>query len=242
MNTLVIDAGNTRFKLAIFKKNEIVWQDAMTVLTITGLEKVIAEWNPEATLISSVIHMEAALVDFIRLLPNNIFLNEKTAVPITNKYETPQTLGRDRLANVVAASSIYPHADLLVIDAGTCLKFDIIDKDKNYYGGAISPGLKMRFESLHHFTEMLPLLTHVESAPLTGVSTETSIQSGVQNGMLAEINGICDEYRKHYANLELILTGGDWRYFLNHLKKPIFADPELTLKGLHLILLHNYRP
>lgn len=242
MNTFVIDAGNTRFKLAIFKDNNIVWQDAMSVLTVTTIEKVVADWNPAATLVSSVVHMEAALQDFIRLLPNCMFLNEKTAIPINNKYETPQTLGRDRLANVVAASAIYPNADLLVIDAGTCLKFDVIDKDRNYYGGAISPGLKMRFEALHHFTEMLPLITPVDAAPLTGVSTETSIQSGVQNGMLAEINGVCEEYRKYYANLELILTGGDWRYFLNHLKKPIFADPELTLKGLHLILLHNYRP
>ncbi|MEP7264609.1 MAG: type III pantothenate kinase, partial [Bacteroidota bacterium] len=121
----------------------------------------------------------------------------------------------------------------------TCLKFDFISSDGVYSGGAISPGLQMRYEALHSFTDQLPLLAPAEETPLIGNSTAQSIHSGIVNGMIAEIEGITASYQNQFANVRLILTGGDSRYFLNHLKKSIFADPELTLKGLQFILLHN---
>jgi type III pantothenate kinase len=240
MNTLVIDAGNTRFKIGVFAANNLVYEDTLAILEVTGLERIVSEWNPSATLLSAVIHVSAEILDWIRLLPGSIIFNADTRLPIENKYLTPQTLGRDRIANAVAASFEYKEQDVLIIDAGTCLKFDFIDRSGAYHGGSISPGLSMRYEALHHYTEMLPLLSPVEHTPLTGRNTHESIHSGVINGLIAEISGISEDYQQAYPDLQLILTGGDHRYFLNHLKKPIFADPKLTLKGLHYILLHNY--
>lgn len=240
MNHLVIDAGNTRFKIAVFSGEELIRKETLGILSITILEELIATYNPVSSIVSSVVHLDNEIVQFLKLLPNIILLNEYTAIPIKNQYKTPKTLGRDRLANGVAATNLFPGVPALIIDAGTCLKFDFIDQNAVYHGGAISPGLQMRYEALHHFTDMLPLLTPATNADLIGNSTASSIHSGVINGMLAEINGIAEEYGKEHAKLQLILTGGDFRYFLNHIKKPIFADPELTVKGLRFILLYNH--
>jgi type III pantothenate kinase len=239
MKQLVIDAGNTRIKLAIFMNNEIIWQDSLSVLSLLYLNEVVAEHNPEATIVSSVVGLDPELVKFIDLLPNAMILDDKTAIPLKNEYGTPASLGRDRLANAAGAVLLYKNHNVLVVDAGTCLKFDFIEKNGSYKGGSISPGLNMRYEALHRYTAQLPLLTPVENTPQIGTSTESSIHSGVLNGMIAEITGVIQVYRSQYDNITVIITGGDMRYFLNHLKKPIFAIPELTLKGLHFILLHN---
>jgi type III pantothenate kinase len=240
MNCLVIDAGNTRCKLAVFSGSELQWQESLAALSLLHLEKIIATYNPVSTILSSVVHLDTELVKFIGLLPNALILDENTPLPLVNGYATPKTLGRDRLANAVAAKSLFQNRNVLVMDAGTCLKFDFTDKAGTYQGGAISPGLHMRYESLQRFTDQLPLLAPVDEAKLTGNSTDSSIHSGILNGMRAEIEGVINRYESVYDNLQLILTGGDARYFLNHLKKSIFASPELTLKGLHFILLYNY--
>lgn len=239
MKYLVIDAGNTTIKLAVFEEETVIWKDTMSVFSLITLERIVAEHNPEASVLSSVIHLDPEVISFMGLLPNAIFLDASTPLPFKNNYATPETLGRDRLANVAGAVKLFPGSNVLVIDAGTCIKFDFITRDGVYSGGAISPGLQMRYEALHSFTDQLPLLAPTEETPLIGNSTAASIHSGIVNGMVAEIEGIAASYLKQFANLRLILTGGDSRYFLNHLKKPIFADPELTLKGLHFILLHN---
>jgi len=127
----------------------------------------------------------------------------------------------------------------LVIDAGTCITYDFVDANRNYQGGGISPGLNMRFRAVHTFTAKLPLVTPIKGARLIGDTTESSIQSGVVNGLLAEMEGIIRLYTEEFPGLRVILCGGDAGFFENQLKASIFASPELVLLGLNSILIHN---
>jgi type III pantothenate kinase len=165
-----------------------------------------------------------------------LFLDQYTPLPVFNAYSTPETLGKDRLANACGASALFPGEHVLVFDAGTCLKADLVTADRTYLGGSIAPGLTMRFKALHHYCPALPLISVSGESPLTGVSTETSIRSGVLNGMVAEITGLLNSYREAYPGVRAVLTGGDTPVLVNRLQKDIFAVPGLTLHGLHAIL------
>ncbi len=166
-------------------------------------------------------------------------LDASLSLPINNCYKTPQTLGVDRIAAVCGAFEIFPDRDCLVIDAGTAITYDFIDRKKNYMGGAISPGISMRFKALHTFTERLPLIAQTDNFDLIGDSTETCILSGVLNGVVQEMNGCIEQYRTAYPNLGVVLTGGHTLFFENKLKQPIFAARDLVLSGLNRILQHH---
>jgi type III pantothenate kinase len=148
------------------------------------------------------------------------------------KYSTPATLGIDRLCNIAALNLLKSTGNRLCVDIGTCIKFDFLDEHQNYLGGAISPGLRLRFKALNSFTAKLPFLEPTTAIDLIGDSTNSAIQSGVQNGMQAEINGIIDRYQKEYQDLTIFITGGDAHYFDFEQKSNIFADENLTLKGI----------
>jgi type III pantothenate kinase len=180
--------------------------------------------------------------DLLTLAPKastRIALNRNLSLPIQNHYQTPDTLGMDRLAGACGAHALFPTQNCLVIDAGTCVTFDFVDGSGVYYGGGISPGLHMRFKAMHTFTAKLPLISPKAGVPLIGASTEASMQSGVVNGMIAEMEGIIARYAGKYAELRVILCGGDAGFFENQLKASIFASPELVLIGLNSILIHN---
>jgi type III pantothenate kinase len=168
-----------------------------------------------------------------------IILNAETPLPIKLNYLTPKTLGADRIAAVVGAHSLHPQKNILVIETGTCITYDFIDADGIYQGGGISPGIHLRFSALHNFTEKLPLVTAIGDAALIGKSTESSIQSGVINGIIAELQGIISSYESNYENLTVILSGGDLEYFDKNLKNNIFAVPNIVLTGLNIILELN---
>ena len=171
-----------------------------------------------------------------------LVLNHTTALPISNVYHTPETLGNDRLANAVGAFNAFPNQNTLTVDVGTCLKFDFINTNNEYLGGSISPGLKMRFNALHTLTDNLPLIDDVEINQLIGNDTTRSIQVGVYQGIIAEISNMISQYERKYDNLNIILTGGDlssfWDIELSQ-KNSIFADEFHTLKGLNTILNYN---
>ena len=167
------------------------------------------------------------------------YLNHETKIPFLNKYATPETLGVDRIALISAAAKQYPQQNVLVIDAGTCITYDFLSAENEYLGGAISPGIAMRYKSLHTFTEKLPLLDANNPKILTGNSTTASIHSGVVNGVLYEIDGIISEYRKNYNNLTVILTGGDTHFLRDSIKNDIFANSNFLLEGLNHILEYN---
>lgn len=229
---LILDIGNTRGKSALFENRELVQQDSFSV----DKDKInqIIEQHQGKIILSSVVE-----INFLLNSPtdhNLMVLSHKTSIPIKNNYQSPQTLGLDRLANAVAISTISKSGKALAIDCGTCLKFDLLI-DNEYLGGSISPGLQMRFKALHTFTDKLPFIIPKEFEQLNGMNTQDSILSGCYRGMLAEIKQTIADYESQYGKLDIYLTGGDYLFFANHLKNRIFADPFLTLKGLNEILL-----
>ena len=168
-----------------------------------------------------------------------MILTDKKKVPLTNKYKTPNTLGKDRLAGVIGVTSLYPKKDILVFDAGTCLTMDFVNKKGEYIGGRISPGIEMRYKALHTFTDKLPLGQKEKTTPIIGDDTHSSIASGVQQGILAEVKSIISEYKLRNPDTIVVVTGGDCFFFEKELKNSIFANPNLVLIGLNEILDYN---
>jgi type III pantothenate kinase len=190
-------------------------------------------------ILSSVVNHDPAIPAFLRETMPFIELGAETPVPLVNRYGSAGTLGRDRLAAAVAGSAAFPGKNVLVICAGTALTVDFVNDKKEYPGGSIAPGMQMRFNALHTFTDKLPLVSYREETELVGTDTERSIRSGVINGMAAEIDGIARAYREHYPDLEVIFSGGDLNYFVKRLKISIFALPNIVIHGLQQILSFN---
>jgi type III pantothenate kinase len=237
---LIIDFGNTLKKVAIFHNDQLFKLYTFEYFDLNTLLK-IRNKHPKITssIISSVIDYPSEIDAFLKSNYFFIKLDAKTKVPITNKYSTPETLGNDRIAAVIAASRVFKNKNILVIDAGTCITFDFINKQCEYLGGAISPGINLRLKSLNSFTDKLPLLKIEKIDFLIGKTTKESILSGVINGIISEIDGIIRSYKENYENLTIILGGGDYNYFDKRLKNNIFALPNIVLLGLNVILDFN---
>lgn len=236
---LVIDLGNSRAKVAVFTGNELT---DLIVIENPSPERIFAAGLEKHRISSAIISsVSDDTTPYVAGFPAYqwLTLDANTPLPIRNEYLTPETLGRDRLAAVAGAHLLFTGKDVLVIDAGTAITYDIIGGNGVYSGGSISPGLSMRFKALHTFTRHLPLLEPKEIDFLTGRSTSESILSGVINGLRAEIDGIIDQYKLSRPSLCVALTGGDTIYFEKTLKNSIFAIPNLVLTGLKLILDYN---
>ena len=234
---LVVDYGNSLAKVGIFRQYELMLQHAFS--DPVELRSFLQNFSAEHFILSSVTHEPAEILEWVPHAKQKLVLTSDLPLPIRNRYATPKTLGVDRIAGVCGAHQKFPGTNSLVIDAGTCIKYDFLDKDGNYHGGAISPGLKMRFQAMNAFTARLPLVDIVENPALIGNTTETSLQSGAINGMIEEIQGMIRRYKQEFDGLQVILCGGDGRFFENKLKEPIFALPELVLSGLNSILIYN---
>ncbi|MGV6827808.1 MAG: type III pantothenate kinase [Flavobacteriales bacterium] len=238
---LIIDVGNTFVKLAVFNNNELL--DKISCLkkefkkNFTLLERKYQEI--EKVIFSSVGSFSEKEFLAIKKKYQVFTVSHNAIFPFKNLYKTPTTLGVDRLALITAAAVEFPIKNVLVIDAGSCITYDFIDKENEYLGGAISPGIKMRFKALHTFTRSLPLITNDDFKDWLGNSTKTSIQAGVVQGVLNEINGFISLYKKQYHNFTIILTGGDAFFLQDSLKNSIFADSNFLLKGLNFILELN---
>lgn len=235
MVNLVIDFGNTRTKAAIFHNDKLITM--RSDLQIEDISPFISEHQPHHIIVSSVSRSKSELEKLLD--KSTVFLTHKTKLPFKIDYKTPETLGLDRIAAVAGAQYMFPSTNCLVVDTGTCITYDIIDANGTYHGGGISPGIKMRFKALNTFTANLPLVSDIENIELIGQTTTESIQSGVIYGILGEIEQIIRMYKDKYANLQIIICGGDANYFENRLKADIFASPELVLTGLNRILHYN---
>lgn len=237
---LVIDIGNTFIKIFLFENRKISFTQKISSTDIFKIFDLVDDLNqPEKIIISSVIKLPHSFYTKINHLAKKIiYLNENTKLPIINTYQS-NTLGKDRIAAAVGANTIFPDTNVLVFDAGTALTIDFITENGQYMGGNISPGMLMRFKALNTFTNKLPLLDKSEDYFLTAKNTKDAIISGVQNGIIFEIDTYIDEYRKKYTNLKAILTGGDSFFFEHKLKNRIFAKPFLTAVGLNRILEYN---
>jgi type III pantothenate kinase len=237
---LVIDFGNTLKKLALFDGDQLLLAAHFPEINRQVIAGFIGE-HPgiDACILSSVISHPADIPELLSQSFYFISLDEHTPVPILNRYATKSTLGKDRLAAAVAGAAMFPGENVLVISAGTALTYDFVNDRGEYPGGAISPGMQMRFNALHTFTDKLPLVSYQEHIELTGSDTGMSILSGVINGMTAEIEGVSAQYRAQYPGLKIILSGGDLNYFVKRLKISIFAVPNIVIHGLQQILVFN---
>lgn len=235
---LSIDLGNTYAKTGLFLEGKLV--ETNWKLTYQELVEYVKRLHPQYIVASSVSYSEEQLInEFSEITPNIYLLQSTTPVPISKLYDTPETLGADRVAAAIGAKVLYPHHNCLVIDMGTCITYDLVDANDNFQGGIISPGVRMRFKAMSTFTKRLPLLEPEEIPSLVGKNTKHAMQSGVMNGLLAEINGLIEEYSKVLTNINVILCGGDATYFANRIKYPNFVVPELVLIGLNRILEYN---
>jgi len=239
---LVIDIGNTLSKVAIFDGTDIVELNTTKKISVDYFHNLLENLQDiQSSIIAHVADIDIQIINYLASNLNLIVLNETTPLPFINKYETPSSLGYDRIAAVAGASGIFPNENVLVIDAGSCITYDFITSAKEYIGGGISPGLKMRFSALNTFTGKLPLINSdpEKSVKLIGTDTKKSILSGVQNGVLHEVDGIIDAYKMLFPGLKIVLSGGDYKYFDKTLKNNIFAIPNIVLRGLNRILDFN---
>ncbi|WCO01188.1 type III pantothenate kinase [Psychroserpens ponticola] len=238
---LIIDVGNTLVKLAVFQDDVLF--EKITVQHdgfINAVRKVLNKY-PIITkgIISSVGKLNNQDVQIVASEIELLVLNSETKQPYKNLYKTPKTLGVDRIALVSASVEQFPDMNVLIIDAGTCITYDFINTQNEYFGGAISPGIRLRYHSLHNLTANLPLLESKLPKSLIGNTTESSIHSGVVFGVLKEIEGVINEYKEKYSDLTVILTGGDANFLSKQLKNGIFANSNFLLEGLNFILEYN---
>jgi type III pantothenate kinase len=233
---LVIDVGNTRAKAATFLGNEC--QEKMFFNSMDELHS-LSHLEFGNILVSSVNHRAEEILSKLKASGKKIGLDNHTPLPIKIRYATPETLGVDRIAAACGALELFPDQNTLIVDAGTCINYEFVDAQANYLGGAISPGVEMRFKAMHKFTARLPLVHLNKEVNLVGNSTESCMQSGVMNGIIGEIEGMIARYQEKYSQLTIVMCGGNAALFENRLKPTIFAAPDLVLMGLNRILRHN---
>jgi type III pantothenate kinase len=240
MISLCIDIGNTLTKIAIFQNSVMTDFRIIDWQNTEQIKNVIAEKQVEAAILSSVSEIPERLIVTLQSdLKWFGILDHTMPLPIINTYETKETLGKDRLAAVVGANGLFPNDDLLVIDAGTAITYDVINRTGQYLGGNISPGIQMRYQALHHFTARLPKLETAMNFPLYGKNTTDAITSGVQQGVLLEVDGVIDFFRESFPHIKILFTGGDVNFFENRLKNAIFVASNLVMVGLNRILVYN---
>ena len=235
MITLCLDFGNTRLKAAIFNDDVVVEEMVLPDDNNDTIETLLNKYQPQKSILSSVIDHNAALENI--LASRTIFhkLTHQTKLNFTSPVGKPETIGADRLALAAAAVHFYPGKNNLIIGLGSCITYNFINQYHQFLGGAISPGMEMRFKSMHDFTAKLPLVEKDWNFPVIGYDTKTNLQSGVMAGITFEIDGGIDFYQNRYGNFNVVLTGGDAGYFARHLKNKIFADLKFLFKGLYAI-------
>jgi type III pantothenate kinase len=235
---LAIDLGNTTTRLYLFNGTRRIGKELIVNITAQLLEEFMDEHLVHYSILSAVDDVEEGIAEVLHAKTDFIMLSGRTPLPIANLYSTPDTLGPDRIANAVAAATLYAGKNVLVIDAGTCIKYDFVNYKNEYLGGSISPGFRMRLDAMHQFTGRLPKLEPMYASGI-GVDTKSSMMTGAFSGIVQEMNGFIHDYSKHFDSMVVILTGGDLRYFAEELNFPIFAEPDLTGIGLNEILQFN---
>lgn len=238
---LIVDVGNTYVKCAVFDNGRLLEKVVGELINFESMVPDIFKDYPSITkaIVSSVGKLKTSQVSFLKNYTEVLELSHELKLPFENRYATPKTLGVDRIALVSASVEQFPDNNVLIIDAGTCITYDFINNKNEYLGGAISPGIRLRYRTLNNLTANLPLLDTEMPKDILGDSTENSIHSGVVYGVLKEIDGAIDDYVKKYTDLTVILTGGDAKFLSNQLKNSIFANSNFLLEGLNFILEYN---
>lgn len=238
---LIIDVGNTFIKLAVFSKDGLVEKETSEkgdfLKALKKISKLIPHWDH--CIVSSVGGFSKKELSALKKKAPVLELSHEVNLPFRNKYATPKTLGVDRIALISAAAHQFPEKNVLVIDAGSCITYDFLNAENEYLGGAISPGVEMRYKAMHHFTANLPLLETDTSEDLIGDTTNKSMHVGVIQGVIHELEGFINRYNENFGNLTVILTGGDAHFLRDSIKNDIFANSNFLLEGLNYILEIN---
>jgi type III pantothenate kinase len=238
---LAIDIGNTRTKFSVFNRGEVLITVPVEEFGVPQIQLLKNEYeNLDRVIISSVKDYPQEMKNYLQAnFKQCVELTAETPLPIKNEYLTKDTLGKDRIAAVVGAFDLNPNTNVLVIDAGTAITYDLLSADGKYLGGNISPGIEMRFKALNLFTGKLPKIQQQPISKLFGSTTEEAIRAGVQHGVVFEVDTAISTFKEFYNNLKVIITGGDANFFDNKLKNSFFVHFNLIALGLNRILEYN---
>lgn len=240
---LCIDQGNSRTKVALFKQDgRIVKNLLYKSFTSVDVERLFSLYPIRNSIVSSVANMDAAVVNTLnRLSEHFVLFDYKTPLPMANCYETPETLGQDRIASAIGAAYLCPDKNLLIVDAGSAITYDFVSAEQFFLGGNIAPGIKMRLTALNQMTKKLPLVEVEQNAltPLFGKNTREAIATGVVRGVVFEVKGYMRALSEQETQFEAFVTGGHAPYILNGVKEGMRHEPHLVLIGLNRILEYN---
>lgn len=239
---LVIDVGNTRMKMGLFARKRLVAMASAEAADFNAVSSFVADKGPSRCVVGSVAARNDHFLEALGTLAPVQMLAGDSPAPLLSRYATPATLGIDRLANAVATAALFPGRAALAIDAGTCITYDLLDARSTYLGGMITPGMHMRGRAMHAYSARLPHVEPVDTPPLPGVDTASSLAAGIHYGMIMEMEGFVRHFRQKFPGLAVVLTGGDAIRAARGLKSNIFAHPALTLVGLHTIAYHETDP
>lgn len=239
---LIIDVGNTRVKIAIFDESQLIIKKVIKhdELQIPLLEQLGVDYNLKRCIFTDSGIIDKVVIDYLIEHFWAIHCDATTPIPLENRYATPTTLGKDRLAGAVAANYLFPKENCLFIDCGTCTTYNFVDAKNTFWGGSISPGIEMRLKAMQYFTAKLPLVARGNTLDLIGNDTTTALQTGAQIGAIGEMNGFIEAYIQRFGEIRTLLTGGDAAYFANRLKNEASINENLTLIGLNVILNFNF--
>ncbi len=243
---LIVDIGNTRTKIAFFENNELVEKAILENGTLGELSAATAGLAIDGAILSATGLDTEGVENFLNQHYPFVRFDHTTPIPIKNKYKTPETLGKDRLAAVIAAKMMFPKDNCLVIDAGTCLTYNFVTANNMFIGGNITPGLTMRLKAMHHFTAKLPEIERhtegVEFMDILGTTTETAVRIGAQVGVLAEVEGFVARFIRNFGKIKVVLTGGDGEFLMKHVVlSERYFERHLVLEGLNQILNFNLK-
>lgn len=235
MTTLCLDFGNTRLKAALFENDLLEHELYLPDDTPATIEELLKTLKPKRSILSSVINHDPLIEKILAAKTVYHKLSYETKLNFTAPVSKPGTIGPDRLALIAAAVHYYPGKNNLVIALGSCITYNFVNQYHEFLGGNITPGMDMRFKSMHEYTAKLPLVKADWNFPLIGYDTKTNLLSGVIYGITCEIDGFVDKYAVKYGNFNVLLTGGNSAYFASQLKNKIFADSNFLFKGLYAL-------
>lgn len=241
MKSLVIDIGNTRMKTGVFFENKLLQHDEILWVQEYKIKDIVNDFGISKIMVSNVSLLTSNVLNQLKTEVQILFLDNETRLPFINNYKSKDTLGSDRKALVAGAGHFYEAANCLVIDAGTCVTYDLLTENGEYLGGNITPGIQMRLKAMHQFTGKLPLPLWQVPAEIIGSDTEHCLLSGAYFGLLGEIQYFIDYYEKKFDHLKVLITGGDASILAKRIKNSIFVHEHLLLYGLNKILIENVK-
>ena len=233
--TICFDFGNTRLKYAVFENDIFDKEYILQNSSPEVVEEILNTVKPQHSVLSSVINHDPKVENILASKTKFHKLTHQSKLNFTTPISKPETIGTDRLALTAAAAFFHPNKNNLIIGLGSCITYNFINQDREFLGGAISPGMEMRFKSMNDYTAKLPVVNPEWHFPVLGYDTKTNLQSGVIAGITYEINGFIEYYSNRYANLDIVITGGNAEYFAKHLKNKLVADTIFLFKGLYAV-------